>query len=240
LYTFHTARIERPGYGDKLAALHARALTSAPELCTLLRSPEATADVEAAAAALAAPRTAQESYVEAAATAAAAARRRYELAIAEQLAAHGAELATEARSLLVAEQLAARVAADVKRREDHARQVADQVERDRIATAAAADAAGDAAEVKRRLVEAARAHGLPPSVVETAGPWVDQHRSRFEVLVPLQRRLKSTHVNAVRVALRSGPGLFGTEDLARTIAESPLQELHAVLAALDAAEAKRQ
>lgn len=146
LYSFHTSRYDRPGFDGRMAVLHRRALGTVPELCPLLRSPEAIADIEAAASAIAAPTRPHETYAEAGARAAAEARARYETAISEQLVAAGGDLAVDARRLLESDRLSARVALVKAKHEEHARATAAQIELEARARAAAQLVAAEQAE----------------------------------------------------------------------------------------------
>jgi hypothetical protein len=236
LYTWHTSRYDRPGFGDRMAALYRRAMTSAPELCKLLLSPEAIADVEAAAAALAAPSVPQQTYAEAGAAAAAAARRRYESEIAALLAEAGGELARSARRSLELEALSARVEAARQRHEQAAAVAAEQAERERRAAQDADDRAQDAAEVERKLDELLRTHGLPAGL--RTGIYIETNRERIELLVRARRRLQNASVDGIRINIGQGRGLYGCVQLSRGIADAPVDQLRMTLAELDRAEGK--
>lgn len=236
-YTALTSRLTAPRYPEHLAALAARARRSGMEaLEAMFRTPECLADVDAAAESVAHPLNERESIGEARARHAAAARRRYEQLLCEQLADDPGDLGKAARQLQAAEQLAARVAAVEVKHAAHAAQVAEQAERARRAEEDAAIAADDAQEVKRLLVAMLRSHGLPVKLADEGGTFVNEHRGRLEVLVPLQRRLASTRVDGVRVSLGQGLGLYGTRDLSRSIGDLSVAQLQHIRNALDTAE----
>jgi hypothetical protein len=236
LYTFHTSRYDRPGFDARMATLHGRALSSAPELCLLLRSPEALADIEAAASALASPRHERESYAEAQTRAAAEARVRYERAIAEQLAAAGGDLAEPARRLIAAEDLAARVEAARQRHEQAAAAAAERAAAERRAAQVATEADADASALEVELSQLCRSHGLPADL--RSGIFIEGHRQRLALLVRARRRLAATPVDGVRVHLGGmGPGLYSCRQLSTSIANESASTLTAIISELDRREA---
>lgn len=132
-----------PGFGDQMAALHARCLDSHPDLAALIRSPDVRADVGQAAAAWA-PRLARQP-AEMAAEAGAA----FELALARQLAARDHELAGPARDLVAAAELDERLEAETERRKAHAAEELGRREREREEAEAVREA-----ERRRRIEQA--------------------------------------------------------------------------------------
>jgi hypothetical protein len=209
LFAWHTARLTTPAYAEKLADLHRRAMTSCPALCTLIRSPEAIADVEHAAETLAVPANPQESYTEAGARAAAAARAKFERAIAEQFAAAGGDLAAPAREYLAALALETRLIAARQRYEEHARTEPErqaaalaaaalaaeqQIEADRQAAARQAAERAAAAEIERQAVEADTASKLAQLDAAVAA-----ERQRVLAVATLRHRLRLTTATKIRV-----------------------------------------
>jgi hypothetical protein len=234
-YAWRTGRLLAPNYCENLAELHRRSIKAHPALSRLLLSPEALADVAAAAASCATPASFQETHREAGDRAGAAARARYTVLIARQLAAvEGHEHGDAARALVALEDLAPRVVAVRERHEQHERDEAARAAAERRAAQAAADKATDAAEVERKLVELLTRHGLPTTL--RGGVFCDQHVERLELLVRAERRLRTTAVSSIRVNTGSGIGLHDTGNLSRGLAEFSANMLREVLAVLDRAE----
>jgi hypothetical protein len=233
-WTMHTQRIggTAHGYGERLADLHRRAVTSHPQLAAMCRSVEGLDDVAAAAGSLAFPGD-RETHAQAAARATAAATARYRLAIAQHIAdVPGHELGDAARRLLALATLAVRLDAARQRHEEHAKLEAERAAAERAAAQLEADRAIDAAEMERLLGEANRVHGLPQTLRD--GIFVEAQRERLAVYVPLVRRLKSSRVDAVRLAR----GYYAPANLAISIADVSITELQAIVTALDRAEGK--
>lgn len=231
LYSWHVARIAPSGYWQRLAAIHARAMNSAPALCLLLRSREAIEDIEAAAGSLAIAGQ-HETHATAAARAAAEARCKYECAIAEQLAESGGDLAAPARQLIAADVLAGRLAAARAKHEAHARAAAEQAAADLRAAEAAAEQARIEAAVEREIAAELKSRGLPPDL--KAIPFAEQERARIEQLARTRVRLRTARVPTVRIHGR----LYNCGELSLSIGSATAEELGGIIAALDRAEAE--
>ncbi|HMG57371.1 MAG TPA: hypothetical protein VK601_27920 [Kofleriaceae bacterium] len=226
-YTWHTARLAAPAYGERLADLHRRAMATHPALAELMRSVDALDDVGAAAASLAnADRG--ETHAAAGARAAAAARRRYQRDVADQLAeAPGHELAASARALLAVENLEARVAAESARREEHAAaELARELESRRAADRAVIDrSAQRVREAETRAADARAAAAMTAA---------EYRKLRAEAFI---QRLKLSDLKHVRVG---GDGaLYAIADLVETAGEMSIEQLARFEAALAAREFAR-
>lgn len=216
-YTMLTERIGSTAvrYGERLADLHRRAVTSHPELAALCRSPEAIDDVAAAAGSLAVPEHHRETHATAAARAGAAATARYRLDIASHLAAApGDALGDAARVLLDCPTLAGRLDAARARHEEHVR-----LDRERLAAEqqAAAQAAERQAEADR---QAAARRAAEQAIVDPGATRADE----------LVARLKASGLRDLQL----GPHALPVADLlaaARGLSPEALAAVETALAA---------
>lgn len=198
-YEWHTSRLGAAGYDAALAALHARSLATDPAFAALLRSPEALADVEAAAMRYAHPSSERESMSDAQRRAGREAVARYRRTIATQLAETPGDLQHPARVLLdhfaAEDRAAAERVADVER----ARAEREQAEQAR-------EAAKRAELVK--LADVARA--AQAEVDALADAHLVAHRgARLAHRRALAARLRASGL----VDLRIGRSLYAVQDL---------------------------
>jgi hypothetical protein len=227
LYAHHIERIPVVGYGSHLAALHARSVTSYPELAALCRSADALADVGAAAAAHAVPDR-LEHHAAAGARAAAEAHRRYQRAIAETLAAApGHPLGDAARAYLAVQDLIARVAAARARHEQHARAELARVEVERQAAARA---------IADKTVERVRAAEAAAAEARAAAATTEQEL-RAARAAALTARLRASGLRSLRVG--GNDASFGVDDLIATADRMSAAQIAMYSAALDAVERSR-
>lgn len=238
-YSGLTARLTAPRYPDHCAALADRARRSGLDmLFRMFLSRECLQDVEASGEAIAQPVNDRESIGEARARAAAAARTRYERLICSQLAAGTDALAEAARQVLAADRLSARVATAVGLHEEHGRKVAEQLERDRAAAQLAADQALDVAAGEADLASVLRNHRLPETL--RSGEFYESQRALCILRATAVRRLSSTRVDALRLSMGQGVGLYGTRNLSRGLGDFSLGDLQSLLGVLDRAEGRDQ
>lgn len=209
-YAWRTNRLAAADYGDRLAEIHGRAVVGHPELACLLRSQEALEDIGRAAAQLAAPVDRLETHVAAGARAATKARMRYELAIAQQLAAaDDHKLSRAARELLANEDLANRLAVAKARHEDNA-----QLELARAASERQAAARVVVDRTVERVRDAeARAADARARAEQSA---LEYRRIRADALIELLRLsgLKELRMQTFGVGERAA--LYGVEDIINT------------------------
>jgi hypothetical protein len=193
-YAWLTQRLAPHGYGDALAALHARSIATHPELAAIFRSPEAVEDVGVAAMQAAAstgtPRD----------VAAAEARERYKRAIAKQLAEfNGHVLSAPAKAFLADRAARDRAEAD--------RLAAIEAERAAAEQAAAEERAAKLAEAAR-LAEVARAADAEVARLEYASADAKK-RAYLALRAAVEARLRSSGLREISVA----GGLYDTESL---------------------------
>jgi len=220
LFAFHIGRFVLAGYGDALAALHARSLATHPELAWCCRQASSLEDAGNAAAQFA-PRLAQDPAV-----AADAAVAKFKRTIAEQLAAaDGHELQHAARVVLAG--------LDAAVREEAERAAAAEREQAAAAEQAAAEQAAKRAEAERLRADTAAAEEASRSADAIAAAVRENYRaSRARRLVA---ELEVSGIATLRIPGGRMRGTYGVRDLIFAVAAMSLEQLVAVEAALSAA-----
>jgi hypothetical protein len=216
-YEWITSRFGPVGYGAALAAAHARALASNPDLAALMRSPEAVADVGEAATVHATPADDFEPIAVTCSRARSAAITAYKQAVAKQIAeAASHPLGKHARAFLAAARAREQAEAErIQLAEEARAELERQAEAERVAAEAAAELA--AAE----LAAAAAAQQTAEAAVRAT---VEAHRSAHA------RWFVATLKGSGLARLRTrggiggflGRGVYTTEDL---IAQAPMMSI---------------
>lgn len=226
-YSHYIGRFAVSSYAAELAQLHGRSLRTHPALATLCRSAEAQADVVSAVAATSPPPAPGETFARAAARVGEIARRRYQLTIAQQIAAvDDHEFVGAARGYVAAIANGDRLDALKARRDEHVRVAEAEAEAERLEAEQAAERERQAAECEREL--AAELANRSRDGVTAA------ERRRLAEAVQLRVRLRASGLTSLRV----GGALYGARELALRVTDFPLEKIWHYAKALDVQERK--